>query len=133
MISDLLAAVDVKWMRDPTRGGAATILNELSEGRSWGVLLKETDLPLSEAVSGVSELLGLDPLYSANEGKAVFVVPVEQAEKALKILKKSPYGHNAAIIGSIVDDFPGKVVLHTQLETLRTLGILASDPLPRIC
>jgi len=133
MISDLLAAVDVKWMRDPTRGGVATILNELSEGQSWGVLLEETDLPLSEAVSGVSELLGLDPLYSANEGKAVFVVPADQAEKALKILKKSPYGREAKIIGSIVGDFPGKTVLHTQLETLRTLGILASDPLPRIC
>ena len=107
--------------------------NELSDGRPWGVLLEERDLPLSEAVSGVSELLGLDPLYSANEGKAVFVVPSDQAEKALKILKKSPYGREAQIIGSIVSDFPGKTVLHTQLETLRTLGILASDPLPRIC
>jgi hydrogenase expression/formation protein HypE len=133
MISGLLAAVDVKWIRDPTRGGVATILNELSEGRSWGVLIEETNLPLSEAVSGVSELLGLDPLYSANEGKAVFVVPSGQADKALKILKKSPYGRDAVIIGSIVGDFPGKVVLHNQLETLRTLGILASDPLPRIC
>jgi hydrogenase expression/formation protein HypE len=133
MIFDLLAAVDVKWMRDPTRGGVATILNELSEGRSWGILLEETDLPLSDAVSGVAELLGLDPLYSANEGKAVIVVSSDQAEKALKILRKSSQGRDAAIIGSIVDDFPGKTVLHTQLETLRTLGILASDPLPRIC
>jgi hydrogenase expression/formation protein HypE len=133
MISDLLAAVDVKWMRDPTRGGVATILNELIEARPWGVLLEETDFPLSDAVSGVAELLGLDPLYSANEGKAVFVVPPEQADKALKILKKSPYGRDAAVIGSIAGDFPGKVVLHTQLKTLRTLGILSSDPLPRIC
>jgi len=133
MISDLLAEVDVKWMRDPTRGGLATTLNELSEGKNWGVLLQENDIPLSEAVSGVSELLGLDPLYSANEGKAVFVVPAEQAQNALKILKKWPYGQDAAIIGAIVADFARKTVLHTRLETLRTLGILASDPLPRIC
>ncbi len=133
MISDLLADVDVKWMRDPTRGGVATILNELSEGCEWGVLLKEADIPLSDAVSGVSELLGLDPLYSANEGKAVFVVPAAQAEKALKILKKSPYGEGSAVIGEIVVGFQGKTVLHTRLGTLRTLGILSSDPLPRIC
>jgi len=133
MIADVCAAVDVKWMRDPTRGGLATTLNELSAGRAWGVLLKEDYIPLSDAVSGVAELLGLDPLYSANEGKAVFVVPAEQAGNALKFLKKSPYGCGATIIGSIEADFPGKTVLHTRLETLRTLGILASDPLPRIC
>lgn len=133
MISDLLAEVEIKWMRDPTRGGVATVLNELSEDRAWGVMVEEEHLPLSDAVSGVSELLGLDPLYSANEGKAVFVVPEEQSETALKILKKSSYGRGAAIIGSIVADYPGKTVLRTQLRTLRTLGILSSDPLPRIC
>jgi len=133
MISDLCAEVNVKWMRDPTRGGLATILNELSEGQGWGVVLEEGDIPISDAVSGVSELLGLDPLYSANEGKAVLVVPAAHAENALKFLKKSPYGCDAAIIGSIEADFPGKTVLHTRLGTLRTLGILASDPLPRIC
>ncbi len=133
MISDLIDKVDVKWMRDPTRGGVATILNELSEGREWGILVEEKEIPLSAAVFGVSELLGLDPLYSANEGKAVFVVPSDQAEKALEILKKSTGGENSSIIGSIVADFSGKTVLHTSLGTLRTLGILASDPLPRIC
>ena len=133
MISSLQEAVGVKWMRDATRGGVATILNELSEERDWGVVLEENDLPLSDAVSGVSELLGLDPLYSANEGKAVFVVRADEAENAVKILKKSPHGGRAAIIGTVSADFPGKTVLHTQLGTLRTLGILASDPLPRIC
>lgn len=133
MISDLQAEVDVKWMRDPTRGGVATILNELSEGQSWGVMIAEEDIPLSDAVSGVSELLGLDPLYSANEGKAVFVVPAEQVDNALKILKKALYGRDATAIGSITDAYPGKTVLQTRLGTLRTLGILSSDPLPRIC
>ncbi len=133
MISDLLTKVDVKWMRDPTRGGVATILNELSEGRRWGVLLEEGKIPLSGAVLGVSELLGLDPLYSANEGKAVFVVPAEQAGSAISFLRQSSFGHEAAIIGSIAAEYPGKTVFQNKLGTLRTLGILASDPLPRIC
>ncbi len=133
MIADVSSEVKIKWMRDATRGGVATILNELTEDRPWGVLLEETAIPLSDAVGGVSELLGLDPLYSANEGKVVCVVPAEHAENVLKLLKKSPYGHGAAVIGSIVDDYAGKTVLHTEMGTLRTLGILASDPLPRIC
>ena len=133
MIADLLARVNVRWMRDATRGGVATVLNELVEGRDWGILLKEVHIPLSAAVLGVSELLGLDPLYSANEGKAVFVVPAESAEKAVEILKQSKTGQQAKIIGEIVGEHAGKAVLETEMETLRTLGILASDPLPRIC
>ncbi len=133
MITKLCAKVSVKWMRDPTRGGVATILNELSDGRDWGVILKEDDIPLSDAVSGVSELLGLDPLYSANEGKAVFVVASDQSDEALRILNQSPCGRHAAIIGSITADYPGKTVLRTSMDTLRTVGMLASDPLPRIC
>lgn len=133
MLSGLQERVGVKWMRDATRGGVATILNELSESQSWGVVLEENDLPLSDAVAGVAELLGLDPLYSANEGKVVLVVSDAEAESALKLLGKSPYGVDAAIIGGIVADYPGKTVLNTEMGTLRTLGILASDPLPRIC
>jgi len=101
-------------VRDTTRGGVATILNELAEGQPWGVLLEENDIPLSDAVSGVSELLGLDPLYSANEGKAVLVVPVEQAEIAVEILRCSGYGKNSAIIGRIAGGFPGKTVLQSE-------------------
>ncbi len=133
MIADVLAEVEVKWMRDPTRGGLATALNELTEAQPWGVLLEEGLIPLSDPVAGVSELLGLDPLYSANEGKAVFVVPAGMAEATVGILKKSPQGGDAAIIGTVTDGFPGKTVLQTEMGTLRTLGILASDPLPRIC
>ena len=133
MIAEVLAKVEVKWMRDPTRGGLATALNELTESQPWGVLLEEGLVPLSDPVAGVSELLGLDPLYSANEGKAVFVVPAGAAEETVEILKKSPEGGDAAIIGTISDGFSGKTVLQTEMGTLRTLGILASDPLPRIC
>lgn len=133
MISGLLEQVDVRWMRDPTRGGVATILNELAEDQAWGVILEEHDIPLSDAVCGVAELLGLDPLYSANEGKAVFVIPEDQADKALEILRKTAHGRDAAIIGTVSAGFPGKTVLRTRLGTLRTLGILCSDPLPRIC
>ncbi|MBT8045543.1 MAG: hydrogenase expression/formation protein HypE, partial [Pontiella sp.] len=133
MIADVFSEVQIKWMRDATRGGVATILNELTQDRPWGVVLEEPEIPLSDAVSGVSELLGLDPLYSANEGKVVCVVAAENAENALKLFKKSLYGEDAAIIGSIVDDYRGKTVLQTEMGTLRTLGILASDPLPRIC
>ncbi|WP_372808120.1 hydrogenase expression/formation protein HypE [Pontiella sp.] len=133
MLAQVQEAVELKWMRDATRGGVATVLNELAEGRSWGVLLQESDLPLSNAVAGVAELLGLDPLYSANEGKAILVVAAADAEHALNLLMKNVYGAGAAIIGTIVGDFPGKTVLNTEMGTLRTLGILASDPLPRIC
>ncbi|VGO14663.1 Hydrogenase isoenzymes formation protein HypE [Pontiella desulfatans] len=133
MLAAAQEGADVKWMRDATRGGVATVLNELAENRPWGVLLQENDIPLSDAVAGVSELLGLDPLYSANEGKAVLVVSASAAAAVLDVLKQSPYGRDAAVVGSIVADYPGKTVLNTEMGTLRTLGILASDPLPRIC
>ncbi|MCF7848627.1 MAG: hydrogenase expression/formation protein HypE [Kiritimatiellales bacterium] len=133
LIAAVLSEVNVKWMRDPTRGGLATALNELTENRPWGIQLEENDIPLSEAVEGVAELLGLDPLYSANEGKVVFVVAESSLEKALEILKNDPLGTDSAVIGTVLEDFPGKTVLKTEMGTLRTLGILASDPLPRIC
>ena len=133
MIFQCLEMAPVKWMRDATRGGVATILNELAENQPWGVLLEENDIPLSDAVMGVSELLGLDPLYSANEGKVVLVVAAAKAADVLAILRKTPSGKDSEIIGTIEGEFAGKTVLHTQMGTLRTLGILASDPLPRIC
>ncbi len=127
------AGAEVKWARDATRGGVATILNELTADQPWSVLIEEARVPVSDAVAGVSELLGLDPLYSANEGKAVMVVAAADAEKALKLLRKTPLACSAAIIGTIVDEFAGKTVSRSEMGTLRTLGILASDPLPRIC
>jgi len=133
LIGSVTAEVGMKWMRDPTRGGVATALNELVTGKGWGIRLEESALPFSEPVRGLEELLGLDPLYSANEGKALFVVPAEEAQKALERLRAEPLGEKAAVIGEVTEEHAGKVVLNTTMNTLRTLGVLTSDPLPRIC
>ena len=128
LIETVTSTVDVKWMRDPTRGGVATALNELAGDKGWGILLQEAELPFSEPVRGLEELLGLDPLYSANEGKVLMVVSAADAEQALGLL-----GDTAAVIGDVTADHAGKLVLNTTMNTLRTLGVLTSDPLPRIC
>ena len=93
-----------------------------------GILLQEENLPFSEPVRGLEELLGLDPLYSANEGKVLMVVSAANAEATLALL-----GDNAAVIGEVTEEHAGKVVLNTTMNTLRTIGVLTSDPLPRIC
>lgn len=133
LIEKVCENVTVKWMRDPTRGGVATALNELSEGKSWGVTINEDCLPISPAVEGISEILGLDPLYSANEGKVLMVVPQEECDKALSIMKNDPLGQQCACIGNVSDKYAGKVVLNTSFNTQRIIGVLNSDPLPRIC
>jgi len=133
LIQRVTDAVEVKWMRDPTRGGVATALNELADGNAWGIQLQEESFPFSEPVRGLEDLLGLDPLYSANEGKALFVVPPDEAGKALSVLRGAALGERAEVIGEITQPHAGKVILKTALGTLRTLGILTSDPLPRIC
>ncbi|MFC1584113.1 hydrogenase expression/formation protein HypE [Fibrobacterota bacterium] len=123
----------VKWMRDPTRGGVATALTELVEGRDWCVELQENSLPHHPAVEEMAELLGLDPLYSANEGKVLMVVDGRRAEEVLARLKTDTLGKKSAIIGDVTDAYSEKVILHTAFGTRRTLGMLNSDPLPRIC
>jgi hydrogenase expression/formation protein HypE len=128
LIEKVRADVDVKWMRDPTRGGVATALNELADGKQWGILLQEESLPFSEPVRGLEELLGLDPLYSANEGRVLMVVSASESDKACALL-----GGQAAVIGEITAEHAGRLVLNTTLNTRRTLGVLTSDPLPRIC
>jgi hydrogenase expression/formation protein HypE len=133
LIGSVQRRIAVKWMRDPTRGGVATALNELVENKPWGVVLSEDSLPLHPAVMGVSEILGIDPLYSANEGKALFVVRADEAQAALAIMKNHPLGIDAAIIGEVTPSYAGKLVIKTKLGTLRTMGMLAADPLPRIC
>ncbi len=133
LIRSVTAVVPVKWMRDPTRGGVATALHELCEEKPWGIVLRETDLPFHESVSSLSELLGLDPLYSANEGKVLFVVAPEHADAVLALCKMHPDGKNASKIGIVSDVYPGKLVLKTAMDTYRTLGMLNADPLPRIC
>lgn len=133
LIQSVSERIKIKWMRDPTRGGVATALNELVENKTWGIMLSEAELPLHNAVGGLSEILGLDPLYSANEGKVIMIVSEKDALDAQKILKEHPMGKRASIIGTVSDDYPEKLVLQTEMGTLRTLGILTSDPLPRIC
>ncbi len=133
LIHQVAQQQQIKWMRDPTRGGVATALNELVENKPWGVMLSEPDLPFHEAVDGLAELLGLDPLYSANEGKVLMIVSAEHASETLKALHEHPLGKHAAIIGTVTADYPGTLILQTEMGTMRTLGILTSDPLPRIC
>ena len=128
LIEKVTSEINVKWMRDPTRGGVATALNELADGSEWGILLQEENLPFSEPVRGLEELLGLDPLYSANEGKVLKVVSAANAEATLALL-----GDSAAVVGEVTEEHAGKVVLNTTMNTLRTIGVLTSDPLPRIC
>ncbi len=133
LIDSVAKNITIKWMRDPTRGGVATALNELTENKKWGITLNEDSLPLHSAVRGLSEILGLDPLYSANEGKVIMIVENRDSDETVKILKEHPHGRNAQVIGQITNDHPGKLVLKTELGTLRTVGMLNADPLPRIC
>jgi len=125
----------VLWMRDITRGGLATILSELAERLPYSLLIEEEKIPLSRAVRGASELLGIDPLYLACEGRAVVVVPQKQADLVLQKIRKNPLGRKAAIIGHIDDKIgkPGELLLSTVTGGLRLLEPLTSELLPRIC
>jgi hydrogenase expression/formation protein HypE len=123
----------VRWLRDPTRGGLATALNELAEQSELAVVLEETALPLRPAVVGACEILGIDPLYVANEGKLVAVVAPEAAASAVASLRAYPLGAEAALVGEIQADPSGLVVLETALGGSRIVDMLVGDPLPRIC
>lgn len=123
----------IRFMRDATRGGFATVLNEICEGKTFGVAVNETAVPVREDVSAVCEMLGFDPLYLANEGKAVFIVDGESAEEILKFMRETPLGKDSAIAGEITADHPGKVVLKTVIGGGRILDVLIGDQLPRIC
>ncbi len=122
----------LKWMRDPTRGGLATVLIEFSEMSGLGVRLYEGKIPVREEVQFVCEMLGYDPLYLANEGKAVIVVDREDAEAVLEKLRTHPLGKNAEIIGEVTDEIRD-VRLVTSIGGERRLELLEEDPLPRIC
>ena len=123
--------IDIHCMRDVTRGGLATVLNEVAEKSGCCVELSEEALPISQEVKGFCDILGLDPLYMANEGKLIAVVPEEQAEKALKVMKSNRYGKNAAAIGRITE---GKgVIMTTTLRGTRIIDMLYGEGLPRIC
>ncbi len=125
----LLAAVpDTRWLRDPTRGGLASALNELVRECGLGVWLDEPTLPVNPVVAGACELLGLDPLYIANEGKLVAIVPHDQAEAA-----RAALGPAARVVGEVAPEPEGMVVLRTTIGGTRIVDLLVGDPLPRIC
>jgi hydrogenase expression/formation protein HypE len=129
----LVAAPSTRWMRDPTRGGVATVCNELARDTNLCVVLDERALPVQPAVSGACDLLGIDPLYVANEGKFIAVVAPDEAEAAVAALRSHPLGVDATAIGEIRDDPPGLVVLLTSFGGTRIVDMLVGDPLPRIC
>lgn len=124
---------DIHVMRDPTRGGLATTLNEIACASSVGIELDETAIPIHETVRVASELLGLDPLYVANEGKLVAFVPARVADQVLTAMRAHPLGAEAALVGRVVAEHPGRVALRTVLGTRRVLDMLSGEQLPRIC
>ncbi|MGH9073823.1 MAG: hydrogenase expression/formation protein HypE [Acidimicrobiales bacterium] len=129
----LSAAPSTRWLRDPTRGGVGTVANELARDTNLAVVLNETALPVAPAVTGACDLLGIDPLYVANEGKLLAVVAPEEAEAGLAALRAHPLGARAAAIGEIRSDPEGIVVLRTGFGGTRIVDMLVGDPLPRIC
>lgn len=134
LIADLLAACpDVHVLRDPTRGGAATTLNEIARQSGVCITLFENTLPVRPAVAAVCEMLGFDPLYVANEGKVLVILPRKSADRALTALKASKYGAEAALIGEVTEAPPGRVLMKTVLGSTRVVDMLAGEMLPRIC
>jgi len=127
------AGLNVRILRDPTRGGVSAVLHELAEATGLSVIVDEWAVPLSEAVRGASELLGLDPLYVANEGKLVGLVAPEDADRALDLLRQHHLGKDAAIIGEMVSTTSSSVLVRTALGVLRVLDEPSGAPLPRIC
>jgi len=124
---------DIRCMRDPTRGGVSSTLNEIAERSRVGIELQESSLPIHEEVRGACELLGLDPLYVANEGKLIAIVAPEAADAVLHTMRRHSLGAEAQMIGTVKKENPGLVTMRTPLGTTRIVDMLAGDQLPRIC
>lgn len=134
MVERLLeAAPSTRWMRDPTRGGVGTVCNELARASGLAVVLEEDLLPVSPEVAGACEMLGIDPLYVANEGKFLAIVDPAEADDAVAALRSHPAGHEACEIGHITDEPVATVVVRTGFGGTRIVDMLVGDPLPRIC
>jgi hydrogenase expression/formation protein HypE len=134
MIAEMMQVSDkINCMRDPTRGGLSSTLNEIAEQSGVSIRIDEEKIPVRREVAAACEMLGLDPLYIANEGKVVAIVEAEDAEKILAQMQKNKYGQNAAIIGEVTEKRPAKVTLKTALGTSRIVDMLVGEPLPRIC
>ncbi|HKU25269.1 MAG TPA: hydrogenase expression/formation protein HypE [Candidatus Sulfotelmatobacter sp.] len=134
LVADMLEVCpDIHCLRDATRGGVATVLNELAGQSRVGMLLQETEIPVHDAVRGACELLGLDPLYVANEGKLVAVVPGELADNVVHRMRQHPLGRDARVIGEVVAQHPGMVTMKTEIGGTRVVDTLFGEQLPRIC
>lgn len=134
LVSAMLdVSVDIHCMRDPTRGGVATVLNEIAQRSNAGMLLRETEIPVRDTVRGACEILGLDPLYVANEGKLIAIVPSHEAEAILNRVRGNPLGRDARVIGEVVAEHPGMVLMQTEIGGTRILDTLFGEQLPRIC
>ena len=123
----------LKLPRDPTRGGVTSTVAEIAERSKTGILLDETRIPITEEVRGACEILGLDPLYVANEGKLIALVPPDAAGRVLAAMRKHPLGAEATVIGEVVADHPGMVVMKTRVGGTRVVDMLSGEQLPRIC
>jgi hydrogenase expression/formation protein HypE len=134
MIAEMMQVSDkINCMRDPTRGGLSSTLNEIAAQSDVSIRIDEEKIPLRREVSAACEMLGLDPLYIANEGKVVAVVEAVDADKIVEQMKKNKYGQNAAVIGEVTEKHAAKVTLKTALGTSRIVDMLVGEPLPRIC
>lgn len=133
LVEALLAEVDVHAMRDVTRGGLAACLNELALSSEVGMVVDEHALPVRREVAGFCEILGLDPVHLANEGKLVIAVPAAQADRALKVMRAHRYGERAAVVAQCRPEPPGVVTLNTGFGSERILDMLVGEQLPRIC
>ena len=137
-LSDLIlpiinSDIEVKYMRDPTRGGLAMCMNELCYKRNFGFNIFEEDIPVKKSVGVISEILGIEPYYVANEGKMILVVRKEDADNTLKLLRNKKSGKDAAIIGAVSYQIPQKVILHTKFGSKRIIRMPVTDKMPRIC
>ncbi|MGB8473895.1 MAG: hydrogenase expression/formation protein HypE [Candidatus Acidiferrum sp.] len=134
LVGDMLrASLEIRCLRDPTRGGLSSSLNEIAARSHVGIELEENAIPICEAVQGACEMLGLDPLYVANEGKLIAVVEPTAAERILGAMRRNPLGRDAQIVGTITDAHPSMVTMRTRLGTSRIVDLLSGDQLPRIC
>ena len=120
-------------LRDPTRGGVGTALNEIAEKSKMGIRIYEEQIPLKNEVAAACELLGFDPLYLANEGKLLAFVAGADTEAVLAAIRENPFGQDATVIGEVVEDHAGRVIMQTRIGGSRIVDMLAGEQLPRIC
>jgi hydrogenase expression/formation protein HypE len=124
---------DIHMMRDPTRGGISSALNEIAGKAQKGIRLEEKPIPIDQEIKAICEILGLDPLYIANEGKVLLFVPTAEVTKVLQVMHGHPYGKEAVVIGEVVEEHPGRVVMKTLIGSNRVVDMISGEQLPRIC